>query len=270
MDVCFSIARTKGLRCHTGVRLTTHHLLIMGLFDFWKPAKTPQQKALDDVLTELLPRVFPGGQAEINFRAAKVVEICNGKLTHSIAAFVYAKAKTRVWLASRGFDGEAHLGVKASELVQLTQSDSGGKLSSFESASVVFYAIYDKIDPTLNAETAVENWSMTCFGSDDLGVDADEVLQGIGEFGFDPTNPVPVRGILSNDIYLDRLRTSDGRAIQYKRLRSLTVSNVFGNIDEYELSQEGRTLCKLYLSPYNRKISSRPPEGFLIIKRSAK
>lgn len=242
----------------------------MGLFDFLKPTKSPQQKELDDVLTELLPRVFPGGRDEINFRARKVVDLCNGKLDQSIAAFVFAKAKARVWLASRGFDGETHFGVKAQELLDLTHDDSGGKLSSFEAASIVFYAIYDKIDPTLNAQAAVENWSRTCFGSDDVGVDADEVAQGIGEFGFDPTNPIPVRGILSNDLYLERLRTSDGRAIQFERLRSLTVSNVFGNVDEYEISQAGRTLAKLYLSPYNRRISSRPPEGFLMIKRSAK
>ena len=42
------------------------------------------------------------------------------------------------------------------------------------------------------------------------GCDTDEIPEGIGEFGLEITNPIPVNGIPENEIYLSRLKTSDG------------------------------------------------------------
>jgi hypothetical protein len=235
----------------------------MGFFDF---LKQPRRAALDDVSDGLLARIFPGGKSEIDFRARKVSEISNGKLHHEEAASVVIKVKARVWIAATGFDGERHLGVNANELIQSTQRDSGGKLSSFEAASVVFYAIFDKIESSLKVDEHIQDWSKTLFGAEGVGVDSDAIPQGIGEFGFDATNPIPVRGLLGNEIYLKRLRTNSGRKVGYSRLRSLSAPNIFGTVDEYEINEADRVVCKLYISPYNKRISRRPPEGFLLIQ----
>ncbi len=239
----------------------------MVLFDLFKRSKTAEERALGEMKQLLNSRLLPGGDQELVFRAKKTVELSNGKLDLPSAGRVYVSAKTRIWLASTMFDGERELGIKGEELIERTKSDAQNKLSTFEAASIIFYALYDKIDPTLDAHVAIKQWSQGCFGCDDWGVDSDQIAEGIGEFGFEPTNPIPVRGVFSNSIYLERLRTSSGQQVKHKRLGSLSVPNIQGKVDEYEISREGEFLCKLYLSPYNRKISGCPPSGFLLVKK---
>ncbi len=64
---------------------------------------------------------------------------------------------------------------------------------------------------------------------------SDEISQGIGEFGLVSTNPVPVRGIPYNEYYLNRLRTPDGKKLNYRRNGSMDAANINMPIDEYEI-----------------------------------
>ncbi|MBA4147045.1 MAG: hypothetical protein H0X66_02945 [Verrucomicrobia bacterium] len=126
--------------------------------------------------------------------------------------------------------------------------------------------MFCKVDSSLETPITIKNFLEGGFGSDSFGCASDEIPSAIGEFGFDPTNPIPVRGIVSSNIYLERLLTSEGKKVDYKRNGSLIVPNISGNIDEYEISQNGRPLCKLYISPYNQRISGRPPRGFILFQ----
>jgi hypothetical protein len=94
----------------------------------------------------------------------------------------------------------------------------------------------------------------------------DEIKQGIGKYGFDKTNPIPVYGIPENEKYLSRLRTMRGEKLRWRRIRSLEVSNINKAIDEYEIfNLLGDTITLLYISPYHLKTSNKAPDGFKLI-----
>ncbi len=91
----------------------------------------------------------------------------------------------------------------------------------------------------------------------------DEIPQGIGKFGLDSTNPIPINGIPSNEEYLKNLLLKNGNKIRWRREGSLRISNISMPIDKYEIFDlEGNTVCFLFLSPYHLKTSQKIPEGF--------
>ncbi|MAO71168.1 MAG: hypothetical protein CMD02_01505 [Flavobacteriales bacterium] len=95
---------------------------------------------------------------------------------------------------------------------------------------------------------------------------SDEIPQGSGEFGLDIKNPVPVKTIPGNEIYLKRLRTIDGENITWKRDGSREINEIWGNIDVYNIfDSSGNKISTIYISPYHWKISQKAPKGFKII-----
>jgi len=94
----------------------------------------------------------------------------------------------------------------------------------------------------------------------------DEIPQGRGRFGLDPSNPIPVYGIPSNDVYLSRLMLAASTGITWKRLGNVDDQNIHGSIDEYEIMDtRGSVVCHWYISPYHMTISNKCPEGFMMI-----
>ena len=100
------------------------------------------------------------------------------------------------------------------------------------------------------------------------GLDVDELPQGQGKFGYEPTNPVPVDGLLAKEIYLSDLVTSTGKSIVSKRVRAVTVPNIENPIDEMSIfDSSGAFITNLYFSCYQKKISEKAPEGFKFMNR---
>jgi len=96
--------------------------------------------------------------------------------------------------------------------------------------------------------------------------DTDEIPNTIGQFGLSPTNPVPVHFIPSNDIYLGRLRTTDGQPIKWERDGSLSIPNIEKSVDNYKIfDNTGKFLTHIYISPYHKKTSKKAPKGFEIV-----
>jgi hypothetical protein len=236
----------------------------VSIFNLFKSPKTEKEQFTEQFRDQL----FPGGDQELAFRGKKVMELSNGKLDLEAAIQIIIKAKARFKFACAKFDGVRHLSPSAEEMLERTKADSRNKLSAMEAAAIIYYAIFDKTDDSLESLLTVKKWIENLFGSDSRGCDSDAIPEGLGEFGFDPTNPVPVRGIASNTIYLGRLRTRDGGNVTHKRVGSTIVPNILGNIDVYEIHQSEKNLCRLHISPYNRRISSRAPEGFVLVFRT--
>ena len=95
----------------------------------------------------------------------------------------------------------------------------------------------------------------------------DELPQGIGKFGLVSTNPIPVYGIPSNEIYLKKLLFKNGERFRWRRVGSMNENIIEKPIDEYELFDlQGDRICFLYISPYHWKTSMKAPEGFKIIR----
>jgi hypothetical protein len=94
------------------------------------------------------------------------------------------------------------------------------------------------------------------------GTDQDIMPEGIGEFGHDLTNPIPVNTILGSTAYLSKLRTMDGIKVEYERAGSLTAPNIKRIIDKYIISANGEKVATLFICPYNKKNSDKAPKGF--------
>jgi len=94
------------------------------------------------------------------------------------------------------------------------------------------------------------------------GCTTDEMPEGIGEFGLEPTNPIPVNTVQGSILYLGGLRATDGTRVNNKRLRSLGAQNINKPIDEYLITHEnGDELAVIYISPYQAKNSKKAPKG---------
>jgi hypothetical protein len=94
----------------------------------------------------------------------------------------------------------------------------------------------------------------------------DEIPQGVGKFGLVDTNPIPVYGVPSNEIYLSRLKRSNGDNIRWRRIGSHEVNNITKPIDKYEIFDlKGNTIGYIFLNPYHWKISEKAPEGFKLV-----
>jgi hypothetical protein len=94
------------------------------------------------------------------------------------------------------------------------------------------------------------------------GCNLDEIPEGIGEFGHEPTNPIPINTIQGSILYLNGLRAMDNTRVNNKRLGSLVVENIKKPIDKYLIThQNGDELAIIYISPYQAKNSKKAPNG---------
>ena len=91
---------------------------------------------------------------------------------------------------------------------------------------------------------------------------SDIMADGYGEFGLEPTNPIPTSSIPHSYFYLDRLRTKNGSKITYDRMGSVSSANIGNLIDEYSISLDGKELTSIYICPYNEVTSTKAPKGF--------
>lgn len=98
------------------------------------------------------------------------------------------------------------------------------------------------------------------------GVETDDIPKGYGPFGLSKTNPIPTNSVSGSDDYLSRLRTKDGHPVESSRLGSTSAPDVTsGMIDIYAISRQGVNLGTVFLCPYHKKISTKAPEGFVLV-----
>jgi hypothetical protein len=97
------------------------------------------------------------------------------------------------------------------------------------------------------------------------GTDEDEIPNGTGRFGLDVTNPITTNNIIGSYAYLGRLKDKHGQNISYERLGSTGAENVNHPIDMYKiLDNTGKELGIIYISPYQKTISRKAPDGFML------
>lgn len=102
-------------------------------------------------------------------------------------------------------------------------------------------------------------------GDNPDGATTDVIPGAYGEYGFDATNPIPTRGIPSNEVYLSRLSLLSGELIKWERIGSFGAPNIKNPIDGYSImDKNGIELCVIYISPYQNIISKKAPKGFYL------
>jgi hypothetical protein len=96
----------------------------------------------------------------------------------------------------------------------------------------------------------------------------DELANAVGEFG-SATNPIGCASVPACITYLRRLRTADGRRIQFVRKGSIVdiaVSKL--PIDVYDvIGTDYKVLTTIYMSGYQRSDLNVAPEGFKLMNR---
>ncbi|MGN0948099.1 hypothetical protein [Megasphaera sp.] len=92
------------------------------------------------------------------------------------------------------------------------------------------------------------------------GEDCDIISGGLGRFGHDVTNPIPVNGPSGEFVYLSRLRL--------RRTGSMVFFHKAGSsdgIDVFELTNaSGKFVDRLYLDMYHPRCSRRYPDGYTL------
>jgi len=127
-------------------------------------------------------------------------------------------------------------------------------------------ALHKLIGEPLELEENIITMAVTGIASNTQACSESVIPEGIGEFGLCKTNPVPVYGIPSNEIYLNQLKTDKGEKISWKRTGFLTCNNIEKEIDAYKIfNSSNKKIATLYLSPYHWKTSTKCPKGFINI-----
>ena len=102
-------------------------------------------------------------------------------------------------------------------------------------------------------------------GNNANGATTDIIPGALGEYGFDVTNPIPTRGVPSNEAYLKSLSLLSNEPFHWERIGSFTAPNIKNLIDGYRIITDcGEYLCTIYISPYQGIISKTAPKGFYI------
>ena len=86
--------------------------------------------------------------------------------------------------------------------------------------------------------------------------------EGYGEFGYDKTNLIPVRGLMGATAYLSKLQTNKGDNLEYSRIGQAMALNIDNPVDMYEIRVNGEFHCKLFFCAYYKTMSNVAPKGF--------
>ena len=92
----------------------------------------------------------------------------------------------------------------------------------------------------------------------------DEILSGYGPFGLCATNPIPTENIAGSNNYLGQLILKGRQNLSWERLGSTSSDTTDGMIDIYQIKSDNTDIAILYICPYHKKNSERPPDGFLL------
>jgi len=92
--------------------------------------------------------------------------------------------------------------------------------------------------------------------------DKDELPGAYGNFGFELTNPIPVRSYSDGYNYLNNLRTDSNNEIIYK----ITGTKYSQNINHSSIFSNGEQIAIFYICPYQARTSKKAPAGFRLVK----
>jgi len=151
-----------------------------------------------------------------------------------------------------------------------------GKINrvAIESFENVIYRAYQQVicapsPPTRTASQssrdARDNGTLKSPPSGTGGISTDAFPNGRGEFGLTATNPIPCRKEHGANVYLSRLRTTDGRKVLFRRIGAAQNDVSSHPIECYSIQLlDGQELVKLYLSLYQMRDSGKAPRGFTL------
>ena len=219
-----------------------------------KGSRSLEEKEIFDKMAEL----FFGGVDKMHEQVNEAYEILGRRYKQAQVA------NALTWMTSRFNRMDDKSSVAIVDEGQLCRPDNP---FSKEDADKLYRFVVKKTYLKNNPDATDD--ILECFyrslGNNTEGTTTDTIPNAYGEYGFDVTNPIPTRGVSSNEAYLKKLSLLSNESFHWKRVGSFSAPNIKNPIDGYEIiTDSGERLCTIYISPYQRIISNKAPKGFYI------
>ena len=227
----------------------------MGFFDFFK--RKSRKSSLSNEESELMDKMAGllfGGMSQMKSQVDELSKLYGGR--HSAGEV----ANILTWMTMR-FKREDDKSISA--IVDNGQMHRPNNKFSREDAIIAYKYIAEKslVKAFPNADSMVFNMMMESLGNNENGATTDVIPGAYGEYGLCATNPIPTRGIPSNEAYLRRLALKSEEEFHWTRKGSCGAPNIQHPIDMYDIiTNNGGTVCTIYISPYHKVISSTAPK----------
>ncbi|MCX8020842.1 MAG: hypothetical protein N2747_10150 [Chitinophagaceae bacterium] len=213
---------------------------------------------LNSLLEKIHKEIFPNGKQDIDEGTKELLRILNYSIDEKTAQNIFVKSSSICYITSMN-------GSFSKE--RLKQHLAPYALKYFDDYTINQFYNYllskNKRANELNKWFEItRQFSET---SNPKGTDKDEMPEGYGEFGLEITNPIPTSSIPDSYFYLDSLRTKNGEEVTYKRIGSMKAPNIKHPIDAYRIFANGKQIATIYICPYNKKNSTKAPNGFKIV-----
>ncbi|SVC96029.1 uncharacterized protein METZ01_LOCUS348883 [marine metagenome] len=223
----------------------------MGIFNYFK-----RKKEKNEIADNLFKEVFPRDKNEITEDVSKLSNLLNHNYILSKLEILYVQAAAYFHITKD----------KTEKNIVRYIMKNDNNFSEGDAKKMYKFLVTRSLQKNLGTKDKklIDSFSKGVFGGD-VGYDLDEIPDSYGEFGLDVTNPIPVKGIISNEVYLKRLITAQEKNIQWEREGSTEAENIENKIDIYKIYDSDKNfICKLFISPYHKRISNRIPKGFLL------
>jgi tetratricopeptide (TPR) repeat protein len=211
-----------------------------------------------DIPDEIIAIVFPGGAAEIEREVKKL---------HLRLKMAHPEELVRLVLVGTAVFFSRSTDKSEGKMIAYIQEISPSVLSPKESKIIHDFIYARALRIGLGLAEGDAHFKDFIDDTKELtGCDADEIPGGSGPFGLTPDNPIPVKGIISNEYYLGRLRTQQGERITWERIGSRTSPLLSQPVDIYQIMNlEDVEIARLYISPYHKRVSNKAPAGFKLL-----
>ena len=237
----------------------------MGIIDFFSKTKPNKNSELNELMGKAYKEIFPNGDRDINERTKSLMQILNNTIDVETAKSIVIKSSSICYLSNlkNEFDIE-----------RLRQHLAGYCLHYFNDKTLQDFYIYlvdtvlkpKELDWVSMMPKEISQIILAQIKSNPQATVTDQIYGTTGEFGLEASNPVPVYGVPSNNVYLGRLRTLDGMPIKWERVGSMKQENIYEMIDNYNIfDSKGNKIANIYISPYHLRTSLKAPKGFKII-----
>lgn len=227
----------------------------MGLLDIFKRKKRQSEK--DELMDKMAAFLF-GSLDEMRSQISEL----DAALGHRYDLGQVAGALT--WMTTKFLRGGD---VSAAGLVDNGQMRRPNNIFKRDDAMTIYkFVVKKSLCKTMpGASDEVVEMMLPSLGNNEGGATSDVIPGAYGEYGLCVTNPVPTKGIPSNEAYLRRLSLLSGEPFHWERIGSFGAPNIQHPIDGYDIiTESGETLCTIYISPYQNIISNKAPKGFYL------
>lgn len=234
----------------------------MGFFDFFRRKK--QAKQIDSLVSSHLAHMFPGGNNEVKEQLAEIMPKLQANYSEKDVV------ERLIYITSLLYTASDRSSYRIVEIGAMNRPDN--KFTYNDNMTIYNFAAIKQLErsmPFLKTLTGpmreqIIQEALSAMGNNPNGCTSDEIPEGYGEFGLCVTNPIPVRGTQSNEVYLKSLKHCSGKPIKWNRIGSTGAPNIEHPIDFYNVTDmSGATLATIYISPYQNTVSKKAPKGFI-------